>query len=68
MKGSAAESLSRRASSQCNSSIRWLFALLAVYLIVEIAAFLIWLVFAPVLWLSQRPGRQRVELRHNSVE
>jgi hypothetical protein len=38
---------------------------LAVYLILQAAAFLISLVFAPVVWLNAQHHSQRVRLRHH---
>jgi hypothetical protein len=44
-----------------------LFVFVAVYIVFQIAAFLLRLFFAPVLWLSRLgPPRQRIELRHYS--
>jgi hypothetical protein len=41
-----------------------LFALFAVYAVLKLAALMLRIVFAPVVWLSNRPTRQRIELRH----
>jgi hypothetical protein len=44
-----------------------LFVFVAVYIVFQMAAFLLRLFFAPVLWLSRLgPPRQRIELRHYS--
>ena len=43
-----------------------LFMVAAVYVVLNVAAMLLRIVFAPLLWLANRPPRQRVELRHYS--
>jgi hypothetical protein len=40
------------------------FALVCLYAVVRFAVFVLWIAFAPIVWLSNRPTRQRVELRH----
>jgi hypothetical protein len=44
-----------------------LFALLAFYAVVKLMFLLVRIAFAPVVWLSGRPTRQRVQLRHYDV-
>jgi hypothetical protein len=39
-------------------------SLLAAWLILKVAVLIVRIAFAPVVWLSSRPTRQRVELRH----
>jgi hypothetical protein len=41
-----------------------LFAVIAFYAVVQLTLLLARLIFAPVVWLSNRPPRQRIELRH----
>jgi uncharacterized membrane protein (Fun14 family) len=38
--------------------------LLAVYAVLKLAVLMVRIFFLPVLWLANRPARQRVELRH----
>lgn len=42
----------------------FVFAVLAAYAVLKLAALLLRVVFAPAVWLSNRPTRQRIELRH----
>jgi hypothetical protein len=39
-----------------------LFTLAAVYAVLKLAVLVLRIVFAPVVWLSRRPPRQRIEL------
>jgi hypothetical protein len=40
------------------------FMLVGAYVVLRVAAFGLRLIFAPVVWLSHRPTKQRIELRH----
>lgn len=40
------------------------FALVAICAVLQLAALLLRVAFAPVVWLSRQPRQQRVELRH----
>lgn len=40
------------------------FALVAIYAVLQLVALVVRVAFAPVVWLSRQPRRQRVELRH----
>jgi hypothetical protein len=40
-----------------------LFALVAAYAVVKVAALMLRIAFAPVVWLSNRPPRQWIEVR-----
>jgi hypothetical protein len=42
-------------------------ALLAAYMILQLTAWLLRIVFAPVVWLSHRPTKQRIALYHYDV-
>jgi hypothetical protein len=39
-------------------------ALVGVYIVLKLALLLLRVAFAPVAWLSHRPTKQRIELRH----
>jgi hypothetical protein len=41
-----------------------LFALIAFYAVVQLTLLLLRIIFAPVVRLSNRPAKQRIELRH----
>jgi hypothetical protein len=41
-----------------------LFALIAFYVVVQFTLLLMRMIFGPIIWLSNRPTRQRIELRH----
>lgn len=40
------------------------FALVAIYAVQQLVVLVVRVAFAPVVWLSRQPRRQRVELRH----
>jgi hypothetical protein len=41
-----------------------LFMLVAVYAVIKLAALMLRVIFAPVVWMSRQETRRRVELRH----
>jgi hypothetical protein len=43
------------------------FVIVALWTVLQMAALLLRLAFAPVVWLSHQPQRQRVELRHSDA-
>jgi hypothetical protein len=40
------------------------FMLVGVYVVLKLTALVLRIVFAPVVWLAERPARQRVTIRH----